>query len=104
MKSIYVGLTSGSAHKRTDGSDPLVPNNDMIVSFIVKGVGEAGQAIDGWPGKVRTAVVVDLVEGHPIHTAALEFASANGGQPNLGRAAIKIIGITLNNTPPPPAE
>ena len=69
------------------------------MSFVVRAVGETGKAIDGWPGTSKSAMVVDLVEGHPIHTAALAYASENGGQANLGRAAIKISGLTLNNLP-----
>lgn len=76
-----------------------MPNHEMVVSFVVKAVGEAGKAFQDWPGTAISTLVVDLEEGHPIHTAALAFASENGGQTNLGRAAIKISGIRLNNTP-----
>ncbi len=94
---LHKELSAGVVRK--DNSPALVPDNEMTVKFVVKSVGEAGKAIQGWPGKVRTALVVDLEEGHPIHTAALQFAADNGGQANIGRAAIKLLGVTLRNKP-----
>ncbi len=81
--------------------DAKIPDHEIEVSFAVRGVAPAGEAMPEFPGKVKSVLVVDTTDGHPIHTAALAYAAEKGGMKNLGRAAIKVIGFRLNNMPKP---
>lgn len=91
--NLYMELTKHVPTRKT-------PDNEMVVQFSVRALGEAGKAIPGFPGSAKQCMVIDLVADHPVHAAALAYAAETGGFSNLGRAGIKVIGITLNNNPP----
>lgn len=102
MAEAYRNITRGV-------TDAKQPDNEMLVNFAVRAVGPKGATIDGYPEKLRLVVVVDTDSNRDIHAAALAYAAEKGGQADLGRAALKVIAIRLNNAPvveegPEPAE